>query len=105
GAYELDLLGRKLADCGDLRDAVEILKVNASEFADSAGVMESLAESQALSNDRAGAIGTYRRVLAKFPNNVNAREMLRHLDHLSPRLPAAAAPVVAVHKQSLPTCG
>jgi polyisoprenoid-binding protein YceI len=83
GAYELDLLGHKLAECGDVRDAIAILKVNASEFADSAGVMETLAESQALANDRVGAIETYRRVLAKFPNNVSAREMLRHLDHLS----------------------
>jgi polyisoprenoid-binding protein YceI len=104
GAYELDLLGRKLSECGDLRDAVEILRVNASEFADSAGVMESLAESQALSNDGAGAIGTYRRVLAKFPNNVNAREMLRHLDHLSPRSPAVAPHASPVREESLSTC-
>ena len=104
GAYELDLLGRKLAECGDLRDAVEILKVNASEFADSAGVMESLAESQALSNDGAGAIDTYRRVLAKFPQNVNAREMLRHLDHLSPPAPSVAGHAGAARKQSLPAC-
>jgi polyisoprenoid-binding protein YceI len=105
GAYELDLLGRKLTECGDLRDAVEILKVNASEFADSAGVLDALAESQALSNDGAGAIDTYRRVLAKFPTNVNAREMLRHLEHLSPRLSVDRVPVGAVHKQSLPACG
>src|SRR5207248_6047324 len=104
GAYELDLLGRKLAECGDLRDAVEILKVNASEFADSAGVMESLAESQALSNDGAGAIDTYRRVLAKFPQNVNAREMLRHLDHVSPPSPSVAGRAGVARKGSLPAC-
>ena len=104
GAYELDLLGHKLAECGDLRDAVVILKVNAGEFADSVGVMETLAESQALANDRAGAIETYRRVLAKFANNVNAREMLRHLERLAPQSSTLTANAGVPGKRVLHAC-
>jgi polyisoprenoid-binding protein YceI len=104
GAYELDLLGRKLSECGDLPDAVEILKTNASQFADSAGVLESLAETQSLSNDRSGATETYRRVLAKFPSNVNAREMLRHLERLSPDPGMAATSAHPRRRLTAPGC-
>ena len=91
GAYELDALGRKLAECGELDASLAILRLNAAQFPDSAGVLESLAESQALSNDRAGAIETYRQVLGKFPNSANAREMLRRLGNLPQQARAATA--------------
>jgi hypothetical protein len=61
---------------------VAILTANAQWFADTPGVLESLGETQALANDAAGALETYRRVLSKFPNSANAREMVRHLERL-----------------------
>jgi polyisoprenoid-binding protein YceI len=78
---QLDVIGHQLAERGALRDAVAILTFNAGLFGDTPGVLESLGESQALANDPAGALDTYRRALSKFPNSSSAREMVRHLEH------------------------
>jgi polyisoprenoid-binding protein YceI len=80
--YQLDLLGHQLAERGELANAVVVHRLNVEQYADSAGVLESLAESQALGNDGAGALTTYRRAMAKFPQSANAREMVRRLERL-----------------------
>lgn len=81
-AGQLDVIGHQLAERGELRDAVAILTANAQLFGDTPGVLESLGETQALANDAAGAIDTYRRALSQFPNSASAREMVRHLERL-----------------------
>lgn len=78
-ASQLDVLGHQLAERGDFPGALAMLQYNAGQFADSEGVLESLGEVQAFANDRAAALATYRRALAKFPESASAREMVRHL--------------------------
>jgi polyisoprenoid-binding protein YceI len=82
-AYQLDLLGHQLAERGALADAIAIFKLNAEQFPDTPGVLESLAECQALANDDAGALATYRRARTRFPNSTDAREMVRHLERVN----------------------
>ena len=79
-AGQLDLVGRQLAERGRLKEAVRILELNAERYGDSPGVLESLAEVQAMANDTASALATYRLALAKFPDSATAREMIRHLE-------------------------
>ncbi|MFL5561014.1 MAG: YceI family protein [Gemmatimonadaceae bacterium] len=86
-AWQLDLLGRQLAERGDLNSALAILAFNAEESPGSEGVLEALGEAQAMANDAPAALATYQRALAKFPRSTDAREMVRHLE----RLPRAAA--------------
>ena len=81
-AGQLDVIGHQLAERGAVRDAVEILAFNATQYADTPGVLESLGEAQALANDDAGALETYRRAASKFPGSASAREMVRHLERL-----------------------
>jgi polyisoprenoid-binding protein YceI len=85
GPDQLDVIGHQLAERGSYHDAVEILKFNAEQFADTPGVLESLGEAQALANDGTGALETYRRAVAKFPESASAREMVRNLERLRPR--------------------
>jgi hypothetical protein len=82
-AGQLDVIGHQLAEAGSLRDAVQVLSYNAELFADTRGVLESLGEVQAMANDTAGALATYRRALEKFPTSASALEMRRHLERLS----------------------
>jgi predicted Zn-dependent protease len=84
GADQLDIVGHQLAERGQLPAAVAILTVNAEQFADSSWVLESLGETQALANDAASALETYRRALAKSPQSPSAREMVRRLERLYP---------------------
>jgi polyisoprenoid-binding protein YceI len=79
---QLDRIGHRLADRGRVSDAVTVLRFNADMFAETNGVLESLGEAQALANDRAGALATYRSALARFPTSASAREMVRRLEHL-----------------------
>ena len=82
-AGQLDVIGHQLAERGSLRDAVQILQFNAELFGDTPGVLESLGEVQALANDSNGALATYRRAAAKFPDSAAALEMSRRLERLS----------------------
>ena len=79
-AGQLDVIGHQLAERGQVGDAVKMLAYNAELFGDTPGVLESLGNAQLLANDASGALETYRRMLAKFPNSTSAREMVRHLD-------------------------
>lgn len=81
-SWQLDLLGRQLAERGELPAAIAILRLNADQFPDSAGVLEALAEAQALSNDVPGSLATYRRALTRFPKSTSAQEMVRHLERV-----------------------
>jgi tetratricopeptide (TPR) repeat protein len=81
--YQLDLLGHQLAERGALAEAIAIFKLNAEQFPDTPGVLESLAECQAQANDGAGALATYRRAQTRFPNSTDAREMVRRLEQVN----------------------
>jgi polyisoprenoid-binding protein YceI len=81
--WQLDLLGQQVAERGNLPGAIAILQLNASQFADSAWVLETLALTQAQANDTVGALATYRRALEKSPHSPHAREMVRHLELLT----------------------
>jgi polyisoprenoid-binding protein YceI len=88
GADQLDGLGRQLAEQGRIADALALLSLNAEIYPKTRGVLEGLGETQVLANDASGALVTYRRALAQFPNSTSAREMVRHLaslDAASPR--------------------
>jgi len=89
GADQLDGLGHQLAEQGRVADAIAILSLNAEVFGKTPGVLESLAETQLLANDASGALATYRRAAALFPNSTNAREMIRHLVLLNASAPTS----------------
>jgi Uncharacterized conserved protein len=77
---QLNLIGRKLAERGAFPGAIGVLRFNTIMFSDTRGVLESLGEVQAMSNDRAGALATYRLALSRFPGSTSAREMVRRLE-------------------------
>ncbi|HEX4681070.1 MAG TPA: YceI family protein [Gemmatimonadaceae bacterium] len=79
-AGQLDVIGHQLAERGEVKSAVKVLAFNAELYGDTPGVLESLGEVQAMANDADGALKTYRRVLARFPDSASAREMIRHLE-------------------------
>ena len=83
GAEQLDVIGHQLAEQHQLRDAVAILAFNAQEYGGTPGVLESLGEAQAFSNDAPGALETYRKALARFPSSSSAREMVRQLERVN----------------------
>jgi len=89
GPDQLDGLGHQLAERGRVADAIAILSLNADVFGKTPGVLESLAETQLLANDAGGALATYRRASALFPNSTNAREMIRHLVSLNSSPPTS----------------
>lgn len=89
GPDQLDGLGHQLAEQGRVADAIAILSLNAEVYGKTPGVLESLAETQLLANDAGGALATYRRASALFPNSTSAREMIRHLVLLSPSPPTS----------------
>jgi polyisoprenoid-binding protein YceI len=82
GAAQLDGLGHQLAEQGRIADALALLALNAEMYPTTAGVLESLGETQVLANDASAALATYRRALDLFPNSTSAREMVRHLASL-----------------------
>lgn len=81
-ADQLDVLGHQLAEQGRLADALTILRLNADVYPKTPGILESLGATQALANDAAGALMSYRLALQSFPNSTSAREMVRHLQSL-----------------------
>ena len=85
GADQLDIIGHQLAERRELPAAIAVLKANAEQFPSESWVLESLGETQALANDGAGALQTYKRALEKSPGSVNAREMTRRLQAVGGR--------------------
>lgn len=67
---------------GDLKEAVEVFKLNVALYPTSANTYDSLAEAYELSGEKALAIANYRRSLELDPQNTNAAE---HLAKLEPK--------------------
>lgn len=71
---------RMLNGGGKPKEALEIFKLNASLYPDSANVYDSLAEAFEANGERAQAVRNYRRSLELDPNNKNAAVRLKQLD-------------------------
>ncbi len=76
---DMNGLGYQLLQLGKLREAVEILKLNAEEHPGSANAYDSLGEAYMLSGDKPLAIENYRKSLQLDPRNENAAKMLKSL--------------------------
>jgi CubicO group peptidase (beta-lactamase class C family) len=71
---------RMLNGGGKPREALEIFKLNAFLYPDSANVYDSLAEAFEANGEREQAVKNYRRSLELNPNNKNAARRLKQLD-------------------------
>lgn len=76
---QLNSLGYQLIQVGKNKDAIEILKLNAVSFPNSANVFDSLGEAYMLDGQTDLAIENYKKSLELDPNNKNAVEMLGKL--------------------------
>lgn len=77
--WSINVLGYELMNAERFDNAVEILKLNAEVFPESANAYDSLAEAYMKSGDDDKAIKFYRRSLELNPENNNAKEMLKTL--------------------------
>jgi hypothetical protein len=77
--WSINDLGYKLINSERFKEAIEVLKLNAEIFPESANAYDSLAEAFMKSGDDANAIKFYRRSLEFNPENDNAKEMLKTL--------------------------
>ncbi|RPI18001.1 MAG: tetratricopeptide repeat protein [Ignavibacteriae bacterium] len=77
---ELNNLGYQLLQSGKAKDAIEIFKLNVSEFPESANVYDSLGEAYMTNGDNKLAIKNYKKSLALNPKNDNAKKMLEQLE-------------------------
>ncbi len=77
---ELNQLGYVLLGEGKAKEAVEIFKLNAEAYPNSANVYDSLGEGLMHSGDRVGAIKNYKKSLELNPQNAGAVEALKKLE-------------------------
>jgi hypothetical protein len=76
---ELNGLGYRLLAQRKLREAIEVLKLNAEAYPQSGNVYDSLAEAYMLNGDMELAVQNYEKSLALDPSNTNAARMLKKL--------------------------
>ena len=86
GESELNTLGYKLLQQGRVDEAVEVLKLNAATYPESANVYDSLGEAYAARGETELAIENYRKTLTIDPHTTSAIEMLRWLEGRSTAL-------------------
>jgi len=79
GEGSLNAFGYSVLQGKDLNGAIQIFKLNAGLFPDSANVWDSLGEAYMKSGDAANAQLNYERALTLEPNHENAKEMLKKL--------------------------
>lgn len=79
GEYGINRIGYALLKLKKIDEAIEIFKLNAADFPDSANVWDSLAEGFMNKGDNENAIKYYEKSLALNPNNRNAAEQLKKL--------------------------
>lgn len=79
GPDPLAMLGGRLARDQKLADAMAILQFNAQQFPDSQRTLGILADVQAASGDKAGAIATLKKVLVLDATNERAKQRLEEL--------------------------
>ena len=77
---QLNTLGYRLLGLERVSDAIEIFKLNAANYPQSANVHDSLGEAYMMAGDSPEAIRSYRRSLELNPDNTNAVEQLRKLE-------------------------
>jgi predicted Zn-dependent protease len=63
-----------------VNDAIRLFQENAESYPEDPHVYDSLAEAYSVQGDRVNAIKYYKKSLEMDPNNVNAMEVLRHLE-------------------------
>jgi tetratricopeptide (TPR) repeat protein len=76
---QLNVLGYRLLGVKKVREAIEIFKLNAETYPQSANVYDSLGEAYMISGDKELAIRNYKRAVELNPQNTNAIEMLKNL--------------------------
>lgn len=76
---QLNALGYRLLGGKKVREAIEIFKLNAETYPQSANVYDSLGEAYLLSGDRESAVRNYQRAVELNPQNTAALEILRKL--------------------------
>ena len=76
---EINTLGYRLLSRQQVKEAIEVLKLNVEAYPQSANVYDSLGEAYLLSGDKAKAIENYRRALAIDPTMENAKQVLKQL--------------------------
>jgi hypothetical protein len=77
---QLNMLGYQLLQYGKTKDAIEILKLNAEEYPQSADAFQALAEAYRFSGDNENAIESYKKSLELNPDNEEVRERLQQID-------------------------
>ena len=77
---EFNAMGYRLMSAGEMKAAIEILKLNVELHPESANVYDSLAEAHMNSGDLEKAIKNYKKSLELNPENTNAKEMLKTLE-------------------------
>jgi ketosteroid isomerase-like protein len=76
---QLNALGYRLLGVKKAREAIEIFKLNAETYPQSANVYDSLGEAYMISGDKELAIRNYQRAVELNPQSTNAIEMLKKL--------------------------
>lgn len=76
---ELNQLGYKLIEKHQIEDAIEIFKLNISEFPNSANAYDSMGEAYYLNKNNDLALVNYKKSLELNPNNSNAIEMIKKI--------------------------
>jgi len=77
---EFNELGYRLINTGQMREAIEIFKLNVEMFPNSANVYDSLGEAYMKNGDTDLAIKNYKKVLEMNPESENAKAMLKILE-------------------------
>ena len=76
---QLNALGYRLLGMKKVREAIEIFKLNAGTYPQSANVYDSLGEAYMINGDKELAMRNYQRAVELNPQNTNAIEMLKKL--------------------------
>lgn len=77
----LNTVGYMLLKEGRVDDAIEVFRHNLVAFPEEGDLYDSLGEAYAVKGDRRKAIESYKIALERNPKNVNAIEILRHLEN------------------------
>jgi Flp pilus assembly protein TadD len=76
---DLNVWGYRLIQEGQLKDAIEVFRLNVSLYPQSGNTYDSLAEAYANAGDKTSAIKNYTRSLELDPKNDNAAAQLKRL--------------------------
>jgi len=81
GFYTLDSPAHMFLKENKVNQAIQIFQENAESYPEDFKVYNSLGEAYASNGDKINAIKCYKKSLELNPNNANAIEILRHLEH------------------------